>query len=167
MKKTFWCWDTWYCKCVCRIFQQPRSAMKPNPLLFIQKCSYSSCFEAVFLDMIWTHTSVSGLIRHDIIIRECVRIMREGVCVPLWITLRLRMEAMDVLMERSDGTEAGRSPQTDGFSSECLLPPDTDFMIGQWRPASSQEWASSSVFLIIFLADICSCFSLHFDQFFI
>ncbi|XP_067239472.1 echinoderm microtubule-associated protein-like 1 [Chanodichthys erythropterus] len=41
------------------------------------------------------------------------------------------MEAMDVLMERSDGTEAGRSPQTDGFSSECLLPPDTDFMIDE------------------------------------
>ncbi|XP_051730299.1 echinoderm microtubule-associated protein-like 1 isoform X2 [Ctenopharyngodon idella] len=41
------------------------------------------------------------------------------------------MEVMDVLMERSDGTEAGRSPQTDGFSSECLLPPDTDFMIDE------------------------------------
>ncbi|XP_067274876.1 echinoderm microtubule-associated protein-like 1 [Pseudorasbora parva] len=32
------------------------------------------------------------------------------------------MEAMEVLMERSEETQA------DGFHSECLLPPDTDFM---------------------------------------
>ncbi|XDV41051.1 hypothetical protein PO909_009990 [Leuciscus waleckii] len=35
------------------------------------------------------------------------------------------MEVMEVL------TEAGGASRTDGFNSECLLPPDTDFMIDE------------------------------------